>query len=97
MSPVEGVVRAVDRYQQTRPWAAFPLGVVKKFGDDQAGSLAVLIAYYGFFCVFPLLLVFVTVLGFVLEDDPQLQQRVVDSAFAQFPVLAHSCGAPPSR
>jgi uncharacterized BrkB/YihY/UPF0761 family membrane protein len=46
--------------------------VVKKFSDDQAGQLAALIAYYGFLSLFPLLLVMVTVLGFVLQGDPQL-------------------------
>lgn len=40
----------------------------KKFSDDQAGSLAALIAYYGFVSIFPLLLVLVTVLGIVLES-----------------------------
>ena len=49
----------------------FIYGVVKKFGDDQAGYLAALIAYYAFFSLFPLLLVFVTILGFVLERQAQ--------------------------
>jgi hypothetical protein len=43
---------------------------VRKYLDDRASSLAALIAYYAFFSVFPLLIVFVSVLGFVLEDDP---------------------------
>ena len=41
------------------------MAVVRKFGNDQAGSLAALIAYYAFFSIFPLLLVFTTILGFV--------------------------------
>jgi membrane protein len=61
--------------------------VVKKFGDDQAGDLAALIAYYGFFSLFPLLLVLVSVLGFVLHGDPELRVRILDSALAQFPVI----------
>ena len=47
---------------------------MRKFVDDRASSLAALIAYYAFFSLFPLLLVFVSVLGFVLEDDPALQR-----------------------
>lgn len=61
--------------------------MVKKFGDDQAGDLAALIAYYGFFSLFPLLLVLISVLGFVLHGDPGLQRRILDSALAQFPVI----------
>ena len=53
-----------------RPAAALLAAVVKKFGDDQAGQLAALIAYYGFVSLFPLLLVLVTMLGFVLQGDP---------------------------
>ena len=66
---------------------AVPIAVVKKFGDDNAGSLAALVAYYGFLSLFPLLLAFVSILGFVLADRPDLQQDLVDTAFGQFPVI----------
>ena len=52
-----------------------PVAVWKKFGDDQAGNLAALIAYYAFFAIFPLLLVLVTVLDIVLKNHPGLQHR----------------------
>ena len=80
-------VRALDRYQQTRKWLAIPLAVVKKFGDDQAGSLAALVAYYAFFSLFPLLLVMTTILGFVLQHNTGAQHSVENSVLAQFPVI----------
>jgi len=86
-SRVKAAVRGVDTFQQRRAWIAFPYAVFRKFGEDQAGNLAALIAYYGFFSVFPLLLVLVTVLGMVLRGHPGLQARVLSSALAQFPVL----------
>jgi membrane protein len=61
--------------------------VLKKFGEDRASSQAALMAYYAFLSLFPLLLVFVSLLGFVLEDDPSLQQDIVDSALARIPVV----------
>ena len=73
MNAVERLVNWVDRVQQGRPWLAFPVAVWKKFGDDQAGNLAALIAYYGFAALFPLLLVLVTVLDIVLRNDPALK------------------------
>jgi YihY family inner membrane protein len=89
-----GVVRgaqrllaAVDRYQQRHRMLAVPFAVVRKFGDDQAGNLAALLAYYGFFSLFPLLLVLVTVLDFVLAGHTDLQDRILNSALAQFPVI----------
>ena len=81
------VVERFDRLQRGHRWLGFPLAVVKKFHDDDAGSLAALVAYYGFFSLFPLLLVFVTVLGIVLHGHPGLEHRILDSALARFPVI----------
>jgi YihY family inner membrane protein len=82
-----GVVSGIDRYQRRHRWAGFPLAVVYKFFDDQGGYLAALITYYGFLSLFPLLLLAVTILGFVLQGDPELQQKVLGSALQQFPVV----------
>jgi YihY family inner membrane protein len=84
---IEGLLRAVDRFQQRHGVLGFPIAVVKKFGDDQAGKHAALLAYYGFLSLFPLLLVFVTLLGYALAGNRELQQRVIDALVAQFPVL----------
>jgi uncharacterized BrkB/YihY/UPF0761 family membrane protein len=81
------LLQAVDEFQQRHRWLAFPMAVAKKYGEDQAGQKAALLAYYGFFSLFPLLLVAVTVIGFVLHGDSDLGQRIVDSAVAQFPVV----------
>src|SRR5258708_39153780 len=62
---------------------------VKKFSDDGAGSLAALVAYYGFFSLFPLLLVMTTVLGFVLSGNPGAQQAVENSVLGQFPGIGN--------
>jgi membrane protein len=82
-------LRALDRLQQRSPRLSFPAAVIKKFGDDEAGQLAALIAYYGFVSLFPLLLVLVTVLGFVLEGDPKTQATVLSSALGQFPIIGN--------
>jgi uncharacterized BrkB/YihY/UPF0761 family membrane protein len=87
MEQLKRLVQAVDDVQQRHRWLAFPVAVVKKYGEDQAGQRAALLAYYGFFSLFPLLLVAVTVIGFVLQGHADLGQRVVDSAVAQFPVV----------
>jgi membrane protein len=81
------ILRSLDRHQQRRPRVSFIAAVVKKFGDDQAAQLAALIAYYGFFSLFPLLLVFVTVLGFILQGNPSAQESVLHSTLSQFPII----------
>src|SRR4051812_23321579 len=87
MNKVKSTLRSVDEFQQHRVWLAFPVAVWKKFGDDQAGNLAALVAYYAFVALFPLMLVLVTVLSIVLKNDPGLQQRLLNSALAQYPVI----------
>jgi len=80
-------LRALDARQQHSPRIGFVAAVVKKFGDDQAGQLAALIAYYGFVSLFPLLLVLVTVLGFVLQGNPSAQASILHSTLSQFPII----------
>ncbi len=84
---LKGLIRRVDDVQRGHRWTAFLVGVVRKFADDRAGRLASVIAYHGFFSVFPLLLVFVSVTGFVLRGREDLQQRLLESALATFPIV----------
>jgi membrane protein len=82
-----GVVARIDAYQRRHRWVGFPLAVVYKFADDQGPYLAALIAYYGFLSLFPLLLLLVTILGFLLHGNPDLQARLLDSALGEFPIV----------
>lgn len=83
-----------DAWQRRHPVVALPLAVVYKFFDDQGVYLAVLVTYYAFVSVVPLLLLATSVLGFVLQDDPELRARVLDSALAGFPVVGDQLGRP---
>jgi membrane protein len=84
---VRALLARFDRYQQSHAALGFPFAVVKKFGDDSAGNLAAVIAWSAMLAVFPLLLLLITVLGIVLRNDPNLQQRVLKSALVEFPVI----------
>jgi YihY family inner membrane protein len=87
MSRVERLARGVDDFQQRHRPIAFLYAVVKKFGDDKAGSLAALLVYYALLSLFPLLLVLVTVLGLVAGSDPSIEANILNSALKQFPVI----------
>ena|SRR5947209_4594546 len=80
-------LKRLDDFQQRHSALALPIAVVKKFSDDGAGNYAALIAYYAFFSLFPLLLLLVTILGFVLQGDPAAQDAVVKSALKDIPVV----------
>ena len=82
-------LRRFDRYQQTKPVLALPLGIVKKFGEDEGGSMVSLIAYRAFFSLFPLLLLLTTILGYVLADNEELHREVVNSTLSQFPIIGN--------
>ena len=87
MQRVQRLLRSVDRLQQRARWLSFPLAVIGKFRDDHGAALATVIAYNAFFALFPLLLVVVTVLGFLLGRDSGFQQRLLGSAVAEFPII----------
>jgi membrane protein len=80
-------VAPVDAWQRRHALGGFPFAVVKKFSEDDGPSLAALIAYYAFVSLFPLLLAFVSILGFVLEGNPSLRNDVVDTALGRIPVI----------
>lgn len=80
-------VKRFDRLQQRHTLLAIPMAVIRKFGDDSAGSLAGLVAYYAFFSLFPLLLVFVTLLGYVLQHHPDTLHSIENSVRANFPAV----------
>jgi YihY family inner membrane protein len=82
------ILRALDLRQQRRRPIAFLAAVTKKYADDQGAELAGLIAFYGFVSLFPLLLVLVTVLGFVLHGDPKEQETILNGTLGKFPILS---------
>lgn len=88
------VIAAVDRFQRGHPVVGFPIAVIYKFFDDQGPYLAAIMTYYSFIAVFPLMLIATSVLGFVLQDDPELQERLLDTALAQFPIVGDQLGRP---
>ncbi len=84
----------LDDFQRRHPVVGFPIGVIYKFGEDQGPYLAALITYYGFLSLFPLLLLLTSVLGFVLDGRPELQQQILDSTLSQFPVIGDELADP---
>lgn len=87
MNSIERVARGVDSYQQRHGPLAFLFGVMKKFGDDNAGTLASNMAWSAMSAIFPLLLLLVSILGLLAGRIGTLRDKLVNSAFAQFPLI----------
>lgn len=83
-------IRRFDRFQQRHTPLAVAVATIKKFGDDRAGGWAAMVAYYAFFSLFPLMLVFVTVLGYALSGDPALMRSVRNSVLMSFPLIGQT-------
>jgi YihY family inner membrane protein len=86
----ERAIRGVDRLQQRFAVVAFVVGVVKKYGDDRGSTLAVVLTYYGFLALFPLLLILTTILGFI--GNERLSDTVIGQTLSQFPVFGEQLG-----
>lgn len=80
-------LRRLDSWQQRAPVLGIPVAVVKKFIDDGADRLGVQIAYWGFFSIFALMLVFASILGFVFQSNPDLQRQLLNSTLERMPVI----------
>ncbi|MGC1208948.1 MAG: YhjD/YihY/BrkB family envelope integrity protein [Ornithinimicrobium sp.] len=88
------LIERVDAVQQRHPRVGFPIAVIYKFVDDQGVFLAALITYYGFLSLFPLLLLVASLLGFLLQSQPDLQATLLDTAVSQFPVIGKGVANP---
>lgn len=84
-NPVEASVRRFDDFQRRHPSLALPVGVIRKYADDNGGILAALLTYYAFLSVFPFLLLAVTVLGFFL-GEPSARSELA-AILSEFPIV----------
>lgn len=93
MPNIEQFMRRIDGLQQRHRPLAFVYAVIRKYGQDSASTWALLIAYYGFASLFPLLLVAVTVAGIIFAHNPTLSHRISTTVFAQIPVIGSELGS----
>lgn len=84
-NPVEASIRRFDDFQRRHPLLALPIGVIRKYADDNGGILAALLTYYAFLSIFPFLLLAVTVLGFFL-GEPDARSQLA-TFLSEFPVV----------
>jgi membrane protein len=78
--------RVVD-IRRRRPAANAAVLAMHRYSLHRTGRMAALVAHYGFLSVFPLLLVFTTLLGFVLENNQELQDQIIDSVLSHIPII----------
>ena len=80
-----GLLGWVDELQRRQPVLGFPYAVFKRYYEDHGGWLGSLISYYGFFSLYPLLVVFTTVATWMLRDRPKALQRMLQAVWSKVP------------
>ncbi len=84
MTPLQRLLARIDRWQRGSRSAGLTYAVIKKFGDDGANHYVVALGWYGFVAIYPLLLVVITIFGFI--GAASLGHRIV-STLHEFPVV----------
>lgn len=84
MSPMRQYLSAANYWQQRNPIFGRAYAVIKKFGDDQTNLYVTSIGWYGFVAIYPLLLVVITIFGYV--GAASLGKSVVRTLH-EFPVI----------
>src|SRR5437588_3881907 len=79
------VLNRVDAAQRRVKPVSVPVATFKNFQEDQTTSLAPMIAFWAFFSIFPLFMVLVTVLGYVLPASDKA--NVLTHVANLFPLL----------
>ena len=77
--------------------ADIALDTIEAYSLHRTGRNAALLSHHAFLSVFPLVLVMTTVLGYLLENNPTLQEDIVDSALAQLPIIGQQIATDPAR
>src|SRR6478735_6113706 len=77
----------IDEWQQRRRGTSLFVATILRYREDRGRQYGALLSYYGFISLFPLLLVLVTVLGIVLDDNADLRRRILDTVYERIPVV----------
>jgi uncharacterized BrkB/YihY/UPF0761 family membrane protein len=78
------LLEMIDHWQRANRPVGVTYAIVKKFGDDGANQFVVALGWYGFVAIYPLLLVVITIFGFI--GAASLGHQIV-STLHEFPVV----------
>ena len=65
MKRIRRLLIVIDDWQRASRAVGLAYAVIKKFGDDDANQFVVALGWYGFVAIYPLLLVVITIFGFI--------------------------------
>src|ERR1700733_16124648 len=78
-------LETLDEAQKSHKRASIAVATYKRYSEDKSANLATMIAFWAFFGIFPLLLVLVTLLGWILSGSDKAS--VLGHVAQLFPLL----------
>jgi len=85
--PAAEIKLRLQRARADHTWVDVTFRTFRRFGEDEGGTLAAALTYYTFFSIFPLLLLAVSLLGYVTFGNESLQQELIRSGLRTVPLL----------
>jgi YihY family inner membrane protein len=82
---IDKLIKWFDNFQHKHSAIGFPVAVLKKYGDDEAGNQVALITYFGFVSLFPLLLILFSILNTISRTNKGFEERVINAVLQYFP------------
>jgi len=82
-----GIGGRVAPIRQRLPWLDHAVRAFERYQADGGNRLAGAVTYYGFLSLFPLIVMAFAVLGFVLENNPEVRRELADTLTENLPGL----------
>lgn len=86
----------VMTYREKWHWFDVAVETLDGWRRHQGGKNASLLAFFTFLSIFPLILAAITILGFLLDGNEDLRQRLIDGAMAEIPVIGDEIASDPN-
>ena len=87
MKQLNRIISLIDTFQRQHSFIGFVYSVIKKYNQDNGGYLSVVITYYSFLSLFPMLVVLTSLIELLLGGNSYLKNKLISSAARYFPVI----------
>lgn len=89
MNRITKLTQYIDAFQRRHTITGFVYAVIKKYSQDNCVYQSVLITYYGFLSLFPLLVILTSLTKLLLKNNPSLREKIINNTVHYFPIIGN--------